>query len=126
MYLLMFRLFGSLTTALPVVPGLGSPISVPRSSDLAQVNVLRNEIPWDRRLVALTWSALYQVSPSGSQIESMVVNCGKGRKDCARVWVSGKPGYGCLLSPAATTAGEPSCMVRSGLLAVRSSAASLA
>src|SRR5579883_1697801 len=91
-YLFWLRLLGSLTTALPVVPGLGSPISVPRSSDLAQVNVLTKERPCERRLFTLACRALYQVSPRGSQMESMVVNCGNGRKACARVRPSGKPG----------------------------------
>src|SRR6266576_3422584 len=90
-YLFVLRLKTSLKTALPVVPGLGSPISVPFVSDFCQVNVLSKDSPCERRLVAFTWSESYQLFPSGSQYTGIVVNCGYGRNDWATVWVRGNP-----------------------------------
>ena len=54
--------------------------------------------------MALNCSELYQVSPRGAYIPLMLPNCGYGRRACAKVEVTGKPGYG-ESKPRATTAG---------------------
>src|SRR5689334_1245844 len=90
-YLLLLRLNTSLKIAFPVVPGFGSPISEPISSDFDQVKVLMKDRPCERRLVALTCSESNQLLPSGSQYTGMVVNWGNGRKAWARSCVPGKP-----------------------------------
>src|SRR5579863_10451090 len=98
MYLSVLRLKTSFTTAPPVVPGLGSPISAPVSNDFCQTNVLTTLSPRERRFVAFTCIELYHVSPSGSQNVFMAeppgvpaANCGNGRRAWARVWLRGKP-----------------------------------
>ena len=45
----------------------GTSFSAPEVRDLDQAKVLKKDKPWDKRLVAFNCSALYQVSPSGSQ-----------------------------------------------------------
>jgi hypothetical protein len=41
--------------------------------------------------VAFSWSESYQVLPNGAPVALKLVNCGKGRSDCATVCVVGKP-----------------------------------
>src|SRR5579871_47460 len=94
---------------------------------LAQVNTLLNWSPWEKRFVALACSESYQVLPSGAHNAVMLLNCGKGRSDCATVAVTGNPVKGGLLNPreiaSAELSGEASSCTSAGLLMFNPAAA---
>src|SRR5271157_123299 len=63
-------------------------------------------IPCEKRLVTLACIESYHWLPRGASESEMVVNCGNGRRACARVWPTGKVAYGSLNPAAATFAAE--------------------
>src|SRR5581483_2367643 len=96
-------------------------------SCLAHVNRPVNWSPRENRLVALACTESYQVLPSGAHNAVMLLNCGKGRSDCATVAVKGKPVNGGLLNPreaaSAEFRGEAGNCTSAGMLRLRPAAA---
>src|SRR5581483_2215693 len=94
--------------------------STPNVSCFDQVKLEPNSKPWLNRLVAFNCSDSYQVSPSGTQCQFvMLPYCGKGRSDCATVADSGNPAYGAVNPRAAANAeliGEASNVRSAALL----------
>src|ERR1044071_5034215 len=69
----------------------------PRSSSFCHVNAREAVSPCELRLVTFTWSASYQLLPTGEYIGvRLLLNCGKGRNACSKVEVAGKAAYGSL------------------------------
>src|SRR6476661_6219893 len=122
MYLFWLRSNTLFTTAFPVVPGFGSPISVPivRAFDHEKPPFALR--PRARRCVTLICSASYQVFPIGFQYTGIVVNCGNGLKACARVRFGGNPTYGTLKPRLITSVvfiPELSSLISAGLVTSR-------